>query len=134
MKQKQIPCYVPDGGVHNVVNVPMGIFTRAELRKLIRELLANWRKFETMVVAPATPRTLKLLQGLDNFLQHDLKLKSSRKVASALLSANEKNLKPRQREQGTDFRQDMLILSLQCGLVVILFLLAAHLEYLEHLQ
>ena len=134
MKHRQIPCYVPDGGVHNVVNIPMGIFTRAELRRLIRELLANWRKFETMVVAPATPRTLKLLQGLDNFLQHDLKLKRNREDALTLLAANEKNLKPRKRELGEDFRQDMLLLSLQCGLVVILFLLAAHLEYLEHLQ
>lgn len=132
MRKKSIPCYIKNGGVHNVVNVPMGIFTRAELCKLVRRLLASLKNLETFVAAEATPRTVKLLQGLDNFLSVDLKSRSSRPEASTLLAVNEKNLKLSQPTIGDEAQLNFVDFSVKCGLIALLYIIAAHLEYLSN--
>lgn len=112
----------------------MGIFVRAELRKLVAQLLKHQATLETMVVAPATPRTLKLLRGLDKFLRLDLKPKKLRRVATVLLTDNEKNLKPSVREAGKESTDNFVSFAISCGLIAIIFLLASHLEYLQALN
>ena len=130
MRKKSIPCYIKNGGVHNVVNVPMGIFTRAELCKLVRRLLVSLENLETFVAAEATPRTIKLLQGLDKFLSVDLKSRSSRPDACTVLAVNEKNLKPSQPTNGDETPLNFVDFSIKCGLLVIEYIIAAHLEFL----
>lgn len=132
MRKKSIPCYIKNGGVHNVVNVPMGIFTRAELCKLVRRLLASLKNLETFVAAEATPRTIKLLQGLDKFLSVDLKSRSSRPDACTVLAVNEKNLKPSQPTHGDEASLNFVDFSIKCGLIVLAYVIAAHLEFLSN--
>ena len=132
--KKSIPCYVPNGGVHNVVNIPMGIFVRAELKKLVAQLLKHHATLQTMVAAPATPRTLTLLRGLDAFLRFDLKPKTPRRMAKVLLTENEKNLKPTAREAGEVESFNFVTFAISCGLIAFIFLLASHLEYLESIS
>lgn len=133
-KLKAIPCYVPNGGVHDVVNIPMGKFTRAELKNFCKQLLQSAQQFETMFVATVTPKTLKLLSGLAQLCDIDLKPKSNRRKCQLLTAANEKNLKPSAQAVGNDEKINLVSLSLSLGLITLLFLIAAHLEYLEHLN
>ena len=78
MSKKSVPCYIPNGGEHFIVNLPLGQFTRARLKVFLRELLQNLGTFETMFVAKATKENAQLVTGLYNLLCLDLKPKSSR--------------------------------------------------------
>lgn len=134
MKQKtSIPCYVNNGGVHNIVNIPMGQFTRAALKQFCRELLQSAQKFETMFVAEVTDRKLKIIRALAEILDQNLKPKENRRKAMLLTTAHEKNLKPSALQQGNEEEINLVSLSLSCGLITLLFLLAAHIQYLENL-
>lgn len=131
--KKSIPCYIANGGVHNVVNFPMGVFMRGEMKKLCRELLKNLDCLQTFVAAEATPRTIKLLRGLSAMLEVDLKPIKNRRMAKRLLSANEKNLKPSEMKNGSDDDFNMVDFAVSCGLIGLLYILSAHLEYLANL-
>lgn len=135
MKQKtSIPCYVNNGGVHNIVNIPMGQFTRAALKQFCRELLQSAQQFETMFVAEVTDRKLKIIRALAEILDQNLKPKENRRKAMLLTTAHEKNLKPSALQQGKEEEINLVSLSLSCGLITLLFLLAAHIQYLENLH
>lgn len=132
--KKSIPCYLPNGGGNNIVNVPFGIFTRVELKILVGELLKNLQLFETMLVAKATERNVKLLRGLDAFLaMGDLKPKSKREAAQNLLAENEKNLKQNERDEGTG-GLNLVDFSIKCGLIALCYLITAHLEYCQNIN
>lgn len=131
MSKKSIPCYIPNGGEHFIVNFPMGQFARVRLKVFLRELLQNLGTFETMFVAKATKENTQLVTGLYNLLCLDLKPKASRFKANALLAANEKNLKPSEGETAIEESLNLVSFAVKCGLIVACFLLAAHLEYLQ---
>lgn len=131
MRKKSIPCYLPNGGEHNVVNIPMGQFTRARLKQLCRELLENLQTFETMVVAKATTQNVKLIRGLYQILDIDYKPRAARRRAEILTSVYEKNLKPTTPNDGEEELVNLVSLAVSCGLITLLYLLAAHIEYLE---
>lgn len=131
MRKKSIPCYVSNGGIHNVVNIPMGQFTRSRLKDLIRELLKSGKTLETFVAAKATPKTIQLLEGLLKILDLNLKPKSSREAATNLITVNEKNLKPKSQVRGSEEEVNLLSFSLSCGLIALCYLVSAFLEYLE---
>lgn len=130
-KKQSIPCYVNNGGVHNIVNVPFGQFTRLHLKQFAQELLKSASTFETMYVAQVTEKNLKLLKGLVQILSLNLKPKQNRRGAIVLTAANEKNLKPSVPKQGNDEEVNLVSFALSVGLITLLFLLAAHIEYLE---
>lgn len=131
MKKVQVPCYLRNGGKHQIVNVPFGIFTRVELRKLVRELLDRHKTLQTFVAAEATPRTIALLQGLEHILSMNLKPKTLRQKEQCWYAAHEKNLKQLTTQYGTDEVVNLVQVAVSCSLVAILFLLAAHLDYLQ---
>lgn len=131
MKKQSVPCYVANGGVHNIVNVPLGQFTRYQLKQLCRELLRTGKTLETFVAAKATPKTIHLLEGLLKILDLNLKPKSSREAAVHLLTANEKNLKPTARRQGKDEVENLVSFSISCGLITLCYMVGAFLQYLE---
>lgn len=131
MNKKSIPCYVKNFGVHNVLNIPFGMNQRIQLKKFLRELDSRQREFETMFVAKATAANIILVRGLMKILDIDFKRKTTRSKAVKLLSAHEKNLK--QNRTGTNEPEDINLVdfALSCGLLAILFMLAAHMEYIE---
>lgn len=131
MSKKSIPCYVPNGGVHNVLNIPLGMFQRMELKKFLRELDARQRDFQTMFVAHATRANIALVRGLLQILDIDIKKKATRREAVHLLSAHEKNLKHNSTAADQQTQVNFVDLSLSFGLLAILFILAAHINYLE---
>lgn len=131
VKKQSVPCYVRNGGVHNIVNVPFGQFTRLALRKLVQQLLKSAQTFETMFVVEVTEANVKILKALDEILSLNLKPKENRQNAVLLTTAHEKNLKPTARQHGNEEEINLVSLALSCGLLVILFLLAAHVQYLE---
>lgn len=134
LHSKSLPCYIANGGAHGIVNVPMGIFTRLELKKLVRVLLQHHRTLGTFVAAPASPRTLQLLRGLEAFLEFDLKPKAERSEAEKLLAVNEKNLSQAKTLSGSGGEPfNMVTFAVSCGLIAFLFMLQAHLNYLESL-
>lgn len=135
MRKTSIPCYVKNGGVHDVVNIPLGAWTRVRLKHLCRELLKSQSTLQTFCAAKATSHNMALIKGLLEILSLNLKPKSNREAAVVLTSANEKNLKPTQRMKGSDEETTNLVqFSISCGLIALLYLLAAHLEYLEALS
>lgn len=129
-----VPCYVNNGGVHNIVNIPMGQFTRAALKQFCRELLQSAQQFETMFVAEVTDRRLKIIHALAEILDQNLKPKENRRKAKLLTTVHEKNLKPATLQQGNEEEINLVSFSLSCGLITLLFLLAAHIQYLENLS
>ena len=131
MSKKSIPCYIPNGGEHFVVNIPMGQFTRVRLKNFCKELLENLQTFETMFVAKATERNVKLLQGLVQLLDIDFKPKENRRAAIELTTANEKNLKPEEAARRNERIVNLVSLSVKCGLILLMFLFVFHLNYLE---
>ena len=128
VKQKSVPCYVANGGLHNVINVPFGIFTRLRLHRLVKNCLKSWQHFETMIVIEPEEADIKLLQGLDAFLSLNLKPKSTRSEAVKLLSANEENLKPSRRMIAEEKDFNVVTFAISTGLIVIMFLIGAHIE------
>lgn len=133
MRQKSIPCYVNNFGVHNVLNIPLGMFQRITLKKFLRELDKRQREFQTFFVAEATPATISLVRGLLQILEINLKLKGTRRKAEQLLTAHEKNLKHIEALDNQQAEQNLVALSISCGLIGLCFLLAAHIEYLSQL-
>lgn len=131
MKKQSVPCYVANGGVHNIVNVPLGQFTRYQLKQLCRELLRTGKTLETFVAAKATMKTIKLLEGLLKILDLNLKPKSSREAAVHLLTEYEENLKPTARRQGKEEVQNLVSFSISCGLITLCYMVGAFLQYLE---
>lgn len=131
MSKKSIPCYIPNGGEHFIVNIPMGQFTRARLKNFCKELLENLQTFETMFVAKATEKNVQLLQGLVSLLDIDFKPKENRRAAIELTAANEKNLKPLEVARRNERIVNLVSLSVKCGLILLMFLLVFHLNYLE---
>lgn len=134
VKKHSIPCYVANGGEHNIVNVPLGIFTRLRLRRFVQQLLKSAQQFETMFVVKFDTKDLQLLQSLDKILSLNLKPKSNRAAAKILTAAGEKNLKPTARQHGKDEFVNLVELSVSLGLIVLLFIVAAHIEYVEALS
>lgn len=132
MKRKTcVPCYVKNGGLHNIVNVPLGLFTRAKLLNLCRELLKHQKSLETFFAAKATPETVFLLQGLVRLLSLDLKPKKNRAEGQILTTALDKNLSPG-RSSEADFEELNLVdFAVKCGVIALLFALGMFLEYLE---
>ena len=131
MKKIQVPCYLRNGGKHQIVNVPFGIFTRVELRKLVHELLSRQKTLQTFFAAEATPRTIALLQGLEHILSMNLKPKAIRQKEKCWYAANEKNLRQLTRQCETDEVVYLVQVACSCGLIIILFLIAAHLDFLQ---
>lgn len=131
MNKKQIPCYLPNGGTHQIVNVPLGIFTRAELRRLVRELLDHHKQLGTFIAAEATPRVLSLLNGLHVILGLNLKPAAVRRKAAYWYAANEKNLKRLAVNEETGEVVDLVKVAASFGLIAIIFLIVAHLDYLQ---
>ena len=131
MSKKSIPCYIPNGGEHFIVNIPMGQFTRARLKNFCKELLENLQTFETMFVAKATEKNVQLLQGLISLLDIDFKPKENRRAAMELTTANEKNLKPLEVTRRNERIVNLVLLSVKAGLIVLMFLFVFHLNYLE---
>lgn len=87
------------------------------------------------MAAKTTEKNLVLIRGLVKILSLDLKPKANRREAETLTAANEENLKPKQRENGSEQEKVNLIqFAISCGLVAILYIIAAHLEYLESLN
>lgn len=135
MKRKvSVPCYINNGGVHNIVNIPFGQFTRAALKRFVNELLQSAKQFETMFVCKVTDRNLKVLKALAEILSLNLKPKGNRRQANLLTTVYEKNLKPSALQQGNEEEINLVSFSLSCGLITLLFLLAAHIQYLEMLN
>ncbi len=134
MKKQSVPCYVANGGVHNIVNLPLGQFTRWRLKLLVRELLKNGKSLETFVAAKATPHTIKLLEGLAKILDLNLKPKQNREAADILTTATEKNLKPTARPAANTQYLNLVQFSISCGLVVLCYLIGAFLQYMEALS
>lgn len=134
MSKKSVPCYIPNGGEHFIVNIPLGQFTRVRLKHFCREQLQNLQTFETMLVAKATQQNVKLLRGLLALLEIDFKPKENRGAALTLTAENEKNLKPSMPLAGSERIVNLVDVSVKFGLIVILFLLAFHLNYLESLD
>jgi hypothetical protein len=132
MKKQSVPCYVANGGVHNIVNVPLGQFTRYQLKQLIRELLKTGKTLETFVAAKATKKTIKLLEGLLRILDLNLKPKSSREAAIHLLTEYEENLKPTARRQGKEEVKNLVSFSISCGLITLCYMVGAFLQFLEN--
>lgn len=130
MKQKSVPCYVPNGGVHNIINVPMGAFVRLRLKKLVARLLASYSHFETFIAIQPEEADIKLLNALDAIMALNLKPKATRTKARTLLSTHEKNLKPTPQDQEEE-RINLVGVAISVGLVILLFIIAAHLEYQE---
>lgn len=128
-----IPCYVTNGGVHDVVNIPLGMWQRIELRKLIRELLTHQKNLVTILAANATPQAVQVLKGLYEILGLDLRPQATRGKATALLTENEKNLKQSAKQVSESSFVNLVSFSVSCGLIAILFLVAAHIEYLSNL-
>ena len=131
--KKSIPCYVPNGGEHFVVNIPMGIFTRVRLKNLCKELLQNLQTFETMIVAKATKKNVQILEGLVKILDLDYKPLANRSAAQTLLTAVEKNLKPTATSHEDEEEVNLISFSVSCGLIAVIFMLVAHLDYLQTL-
>lgn len=131
MSKKSIPCYIPNGGEHFIVNIPMGQFTRVRLKNFCKELLSNLQTFETMFVAQATEKNRQLLEGLVSLLEIDFKPKENRRAAELLTTANEENLKPSRREIGNERFVNLVSLSVKAGLIILMFLFVFHLNYLE---
>lgn len=132
MKKQSVPCYVANGGVHNIVNVPLGQFTRYQLKQLCRELLRTGKTLETFVAAKATTKTIKLLEGLLKILDLNLKPKSSREAAIHLLTDYEENLKPTARRQGKEEVQNLVSFCISCGLISLCYMVGAFLQFLEN--
>lgn len=118
----------------HIINVPMGAFVRLRLKKLCEELLARGEALQTFVAAEATPATLTLLRGLSKILSLNLKPKASREKAKNLLSENEKNLSETVRLSANEEDFNLVSFALSCGLIVVIFLLGCHLDYLESLN
>lgn len=114
-----------------IVNIPLGQFTRVRLKYFLREQLKNLQTFETMLVAKATEQNVRLIKGLLALLEIDFKPKKNRCAAKTLTDENEKNLKPSVTDFGDEHIVNIIDLSVKFGLVVVLFLLAFHLNYLE---
>lgn len=131
MRKKSIPCYLNNGGEHEIINIPMGQYTRWRLKLLTKELLKNGKTLETFVAAKASDATIKLLEGLLKILSLNLKPRDNRREALKLTTANEKNLKPNQRETGSDEEVNLVQFAVSCGLVAIAFLIGAMLQYCE---
>lgn len=130
-KHQQVPCYLQNGGGQQIVNVPLGIFTRHELKNLVTELLRRGEVLGEFVAAEATPRVIALLKGLSVILSLNLKPTAVRRVASTWYAAHEKNLK-RLALSDTDIEViDLVKVAAASGLIVFLFLIAAHLDYLQ---
>lgn len=111
------------------------MFTRARLLNLCKELLKSHTTLETFMAAKATEKNLTLIRGLVQILSLNLKPKGNRREAEALTSAYEKNLKPSLRENGSEQEKVNLIqFAISCGLIALIYILAAHLEYLENLN
>lgn len=132
MAKKSIPCYIPNGGEHFVINIPFGFFQRVQLKRLVNELLERGQVLGTFVAAEASAQNLRLLKGLARILDIDLKPIERRREAEALLAANEENLKQFLGRPANLEDVNLVSLSVSCGLIVALFLLAAHLEYLQN--
>lgn len=134
MRKFSVPCYVQNGGVHNIVNIPLGQFTRYRLRQLVRELLRNGKKLETFVAAKATPKTIQLLAALDEILGMNLKPKESREAANILTTATEKNLKPTAAKAASEEEVNLVSFSISCGLIVLCYMVGAFIQYLENIN
>lgn len=130
MKKQSVPCYIRNGGEHEIVNIPLGMCARVHLKMLCRELLQHAKTLETFVAAKATPQTINLLIGLLKILSIDLKPKANREAGKSLCAANEKNLKP-SAQSLTDETVNLVQFAISCGLVALLFIGAAFLENLE---
>lgn len=135
MKKKSIPCYVNNGGVHNVVNLPLGQYARWQLKLLCKELLAHLEKLETFVAAKATQQNVTVIRGLLQILSLDLKPKGNRREAEILTTAYEKNLKPSQPLLANEEEELNLVdFAVKVSLVAILFILGGMLQYFESLN
>lgn len=132
-RQISVPCYVRNGGVNNIVNIPMGVFMRQELKALITELLSTQKTLSTFCAAHATERKIKLLKGLHEILSLNLKPKDARKQAETLLTVNEKNLNDGTKMPSNEESVNLVSLAVSCGLIIFLFLVGAHVSYLEAL-
>lgn len=130
-KVQSVPCYLRNGGEHNVVNIPMGIFVRLKLKKLCKELLRTQKTLGTFCACTAEKEKIQLLEGLVKILSLDLKPTNSRREGKHLLTENEKNLSQSDRQVSHEKVVNLVSFSLSCGLIALLFLLASHLEYLE---
>lgn len=134
-KKQSVPCYVRNGGIHGILNIPLGMFSRVRLLNFCKELLKSQSTLETFMAAKATEKNLVLIRGLIQILSLDLKPKENRREAQALTAAVEKNLKPKQRENGSEQEKVNLVqFAISCGLIALIYILAAHLEYLENLN
>lgn len=119
----------------HIVNVPMGVFVRLRLKRLCDELLARAATLQTFVAAEATPATLELLRGLSKILSLNLKPKSNREAAKTLLAENEINLSEKVSLSANEEEEINLVsFAISCSLIAVLFLLGAHLNYLESLN
>lgn len=131
MRKKSIPCYIANGGEHDVVNIPLGQFTRWRLKLLVHELLRTRQTLETFVAAKATPKNVQLLEALAKILALNLKPKENRAAAITLQSAVEKNLKPKAASADTDETINLVQFSIKCGLIVVCFLVGAFMQQCE---
>lgn len=133
-KLQSVPCYIRNGGVHNILNLPLGINARATLAKICKELLITQKTLQTFCACHVSQAELQLLSGLVKILQTDLRPKANREAVRVCLSENEKNLNRSKREAGKDEVVNLVSLSVSVGLIALLFLFGAHVEYLETLQ
>lgn len=88
----------------------------------------------TFVAAEATPRILALLEGLTHILSLNLKPKAVRKKEQCWYAAYEKNLKQKQLQLEEDEVVNLVHAAISFGLIAIIFLIAAFLEYSELAQ
>lgn len=115
---KHLPIYIQNGGIHDVLNVPIGLYQRATLVKLFRRLLKSQATLETMLACEARKEFISVCSGLLEILTTDFRLRTNRQKIHDCMSAHEENLKS---ENNFDIYQ----FAIATGLVTACFLLAA---------
>lgn len=122
---KHLPVYIPNGGMHDVLNVPISFAQRVTITRLLRNLLNSKQILETMMAVEAREDYEIVCHGLLEIFATDFRRKKNRESVRTLLAANEKNLSstPSNHEEEEEF--DMVQFGIACGLITFIFLFAA---------
>lgn len=130
MRKQSVPCYIANGGVRQIVNVPMSWLVRVKLLQFCKELKRHGRSLETFYAAQVSAERDRLLDAMITILGTNFKLKNARSAYPSLTTAKEK--KPKSSQEVLDINEvNMVDLSIKCGLIVALFLLGSFIQYLE---
>lgn len=120
---KKLPCYIENGGYHDVLNVPMSLPMRASLVQLCRRLIASQAKLDTIMAAEYRPQFLSVSKALVQILTADFRRKANRRAVVDCYAAHEKNLKSETARDCDDF--DIFQFAIAVGLVGSIFLFAS---------